>query len=165
MLVPRRYRCIPNGAFVHWAMQLLSVTVQRGNAEMYRRSGLIISRQQGLRYDAGIAVPVFMMGHVYGARLVALPAAFVLLPWYQPCPLSLLSSNLQLVQRRYVYHAARYYNTVKQPAHTHTNHMQPASHHCSHTRSVSLHEQHSHREGPTPMTHHDINTGTAKPVT
>ena len=25
-------------------MQLLSVTVQRGNAEMYRRSGLVISR-------------------------------------------------------------------------------------------------------------------------
>ena len=40
---------IPKGAFVHWAMQLLSVTVWRGNAEMYRRSGLIISREQGLR--------------------------------------------------------------------------------------------------------------------
>ena len=43
-----------------WAMQLLSVTVQRGNAEMYRRSGLVISREQGLRYDAGFAVPVLM---------------------------------------------------------------------------------------------------------
>ena len=60
-------------------MQLLSVTVQRGNAEMYRRhfvfplcgfslslfcnyrrSGLVISREQGLRYDAGFAVPVLM---------------------------------------------------------------------------------------------------------
>ena len=51
---------IPKGAFVRWAMQLLSVTVQRGNAEMYRRSGLIISREQGLRYDAGFAVPVLM---------------------------------------------------------------------------------------------------------
>ena len=30
---------IPKGAFVRWAMQLLSVG-QRGNAEMYRRSGL-----------------------------------------------------------------------------------------------------------------------------
>ena len=49
---------IPKGAFVRWAMQLLSVTVQRGNAEMYRRSGLVISREQGLRYDAGFAVPV-----------------------------------------------------------------------------------------------------------
>ena len=51
---------IPKGAFVRCAMQLLSVTVQRGNAEMYRRSGLVISREQGLRYDAGLAVPVLM---------------------------------------------------------------------------------------------------------
>ena len=53
---------IPKGAFLRWAMQLLSVTVQRGNAEMYRRprSGLVISREQGLRYDAGFAVPVLM---------------------------------------------------------------------------------------------------------
>ena len=51
---------IPKGAFVRWAMQLLSVTVQRGNADMYRRSGLVISREQGLRYDAGFAVPVLM---------------------------------------------------------------------------------------------------------
>ena len=27
---------------------------------MYRRSGLIISPEQGLRYDAGFAVPVLM---------------------------------------------------------------------------------------------------------
>ena len=51
---------ISKGAFVRWAMELLSVTVQRGNAEMYRRSGLVISREQGLRYDAGLAVPVLM---------------------------------------------------------------------------------------------------------
>ena len=51
---------IPKGAFVRWAMQQLLVTVQRGKAEMYRRSGLIISREQGLRYDAGFAVPVLM---------------------------------------------------------------------------------------------------------
>ena len=37
-----------------------SPTVQRGNAKMYRRSGLVISREQGLRYDAGFAVPVLM---------------------------------------------------------------------------------------------------------
>ena len=51
---------IPKGACVHWAMQLLSVTVQRGNAEMYRRSGLVISQEQRLRYDAGFkfAVPM-----------------------------------------------------------------------------------------------------------
>ena len=51
---------IPKGAFVRWAVQLLSVTVQRGIAEMYRRSGLVISREQGLRYDAGFAEPVLM---------------------------------------------------------------------------------------------------------
>ena len=52
---------IPKGAFVRWAMQLLSVTtVQRGNDEMYRRSGLVISREQGLRYDACFAVPMLM---------------------------------------------------------------------------------------------------------
>ena len=51
---------IPKGEFVRLAMQLLSVTVQRGNAEIFRRSGLVISREQGLRYDAGFAVPVLM---------------------------------------------------------------------------------------------------------
>ena len=50
----------PKGAFVRWAMLLQVVTAQWGNAEMYRRSGLIISREQGLRYDAGFAVPVLM---------------------------------------------------------------------------------------------------------
>ena len=51
---------IHKGAFARGAMPLLSVTVQRGNAEMYRRCGLIISREQGLHYDAGFAVPVMM---------------------------------------------------------------------------------------------------------
>ena len=51
---------IPKGAFVHWAMQLMLVTVQRGNAEMYRRKGLIISCEQGLRCDADFAVPVLV---------------------------------------------------------------------------------------------------------
>ena len=51
---------IPKGAFVRWAMQLLSATVQRGNTEMYRRSGLVISREEGLRDDARFAVPVLM---------------------------------------------------------------------------------------------------------
>ena len=32
----------------------------RGNAEMYRQSGLVISREQGLRYYAGLVVPVLM---------------------------------------------------------------------------------------------------------
>ena len=66
---------IPQGAFVRWAMRLLSVTVQWGNAEMYRRSGPVISREQGLRYDAGFkycsASADVMMGHVFGARSVA----------------------------------------------------------------------------------------------
>ena len=52
--------CIPKGAFVRWAMRLLSVTMQRGHAEMYRRSGLVISRELGLHYDAGFAVPTLM---------------------------------------------------------------------------------------------------------
>ena len=41
-------------AFMRWAM------VQRGNAEMYRKSGLVISisREQGRHYDAGLEVPV-----------------------------------------------------------------------------------------------------------
>ena len=51
---------VPKGIFVRWAMQLLSVTVQRGNAEMYRRIRLVNSREQVLRYDAGFAVPVLM---------------------------------------------------------------------------------------------------------
>ena len=51
---------IPKGAFVRRSMQLLSVTVQRGNAEMFRRSGLVISREQGLCYEAGFAVPLLM---------------------------------------------------------------------------------------------------------
>ena len=29
-------------------------------ADTYRRGGLIISREQGVRYDAGFAVPVLM---------------------------------------------------------------------------------------------------------
>ena len=38
---------IPRGAFVRWEMPLLSVTVQRGFAEIYRRSGLVMSREHG----------------------------------------------------------------------------------------------------------------------
>lgn len=49
---------IPKTAFVQWAMQILSVSLQKGNAEMYRKSGLVISREQGLRYEAGHEVPV-----------------------------------------------------------------------------------------------------------
>ena len=41
-------------------MQLLPVTVQREETEMYRRSGLSSLREQGLRYDAGVAMPVLM---------------------------------------------------------------------------------------------------------
>ena len=51
---------ILKGALVRWAMQLLSMTVLWGNAQMYRRSGLIISLKQGLRYDVGCAVPMLM---------------------------------------------------------------------------------------------------------
>ena len=41
---------ISRGAILRWAMQLLSVSEQRGNAEMYRRCGLVILREQGLLY-------------------------------------------------------------------------------------------------------------------
>ena len=58
--IPAESGCIPKGAFGRWAMQLLSVTVQPGNAEMYCRTGLDISREQDLRYDAGFAVPMLM---------------------------------------------------------------------------------------------------------
>ena len=51
---------IPKGALGRRAMQLLSVTVHRGNAEMYRQSGLVILHEQGFRYDAGFSVPVLM---------------------------------------------------------------------------------------------------------
>lgn len=36
-----------------WAMQLLSVALHKGNAEAYRRPGLLLSREQGIRYDVG----------------------------------------------------------------------------------------------------------------
>ena len=37
--------CFPKGAFVRWALQLLSGTLQRGNAEMYRRRALVVARK------------------------------------------------------------------------------------------------------------------------
>ena len=49
---------VPKGSLVCWAIH--SVTVQMGDAEMYRRSGLVSSREQGLRYDDGFAVPPWM---------------------------------------------------------------------------------------------------------
>ena len=51
---------ILKGAFVRWEMQLLSVSDQRGHAEIYRRSGLVIWRYQGLRSNSGFAVAVLM---------------------------------------------------------------------------------------------------------
>ena len=49
---------IPKGAFVRWAMQLLSVAVQQGNAGMYHKLGLVhvISREQGSKFDAGMEI-------------------------------------------------------------------------------------------------------------
>ena len=37
-----------------WALRVLSVSLQRGNADMYRKSSLVISPEQGLRYEAGL---------------------------------------------------------------------------------------------------------------
>ena len=51
---------IPKGAFVRSAMQLLSVAVQTGNAELCRNSRLVISREQGRHWDAALDVPVLM---------------------------------------------------------------------------------------------------------
>ena len=64
---------IPKGAFVRWAMQPLSATVQRGNAEMHRRSGLIMSRDQGFELRCWLcsASANVMMGHVYDTVLMA----------------------------------------------------------------------------------------------
>ena len=39
---------IPKGASLSWEMQLMSVSGQRGNALIYRRSGQVIYREQGL---------------------------------------------------------------------------------------------------------------------
>ena len=47
-----------NVAFPRWKMSTLRCRERTGKE--YRRSGLVISREQGLRYDAGFAVPVLM---------------------------------------------------------------------------------------------------------
>ena len=46
-------RRISKGDFLCWAMQLLSVSLQKGNAAMYRKSGLVISREhcQGVKLE------------------------------------------------------------------------------------------------------------------
>ena len=62
--IPAKRGRTPKGKSVRWPMQLLSVTV-RGNAEMYHRSGLmitsmIIPREESVRYDAGFEIPVLI---------------------------------------------------------------------------------------------------------
>lgn len=49
---------ISKAAFTRWALQVLSVTLQKGNAEMYRRFGVVIAREEGIRFDTGYEVPV-----------------------------------------------------------------------------------------------------------
>ena len=49
---------ISKRAFLRWAMQLLSVSLQKGNAETYCKSELVISREQGVKYEVGTDVPV-----------------------------------------------------------------------------------------------------------
>ena len=81
---------IPKGAFVIWAMQLLSVTVQHGNAEMYRRSGLIISREQGLR---PAAAPLLRLLPKYFARLrLHAPASH----GFSQSPATCINSTMQI---------------------------------------------------------------------
>ena len=55
----------PKGASVRWELQPLLGSVQRGNVETYRRSALVISREQGMRCGADCTVPVLMswLGH------------------------------------------------------------------------------------------------------
>ena len=49
---------IPKAAFMRWALQVMSVALQKGNADMYRRFGVVISREEGVRYDPGYDIPV-----------------------------------------------------------------------------------------------------------
>ena len=54
-----KYRTSHVHLHLHLQLQLHTCTpvnesVQTGNAEMYRRSGLVTSREQGLRYDAAL---------------------------------------------------------------------------------------------------------------
>ena len=51
---------IPKGASVRSAMQLLPVTAHGWIAAIYRRNGLIISRDLAIRYVAGCAVSVLI---------------------------------------------------------------------------------------------------------
>lgn len=46
--------CTPNATFefAQWALLLLHVQLQRGNANLYRELEIVISRDQGLRKDA-----------------------------------------------------------------------------------------------------------------
>lgn len=39
-------------------VQLLSVALQKGNVDMYCRSELVLSQEQGTRYDAWLGVTV-----------------------------------------------------------------------------------------------------------
>lgn len=56
--------CGTNGAnlsmarVLRTAMRLLSGALQKGNGEIHRRSGLVLSRELGIRYDPGLGVPV-----------------------------------------------------------------------------------------------------------
>ena len=65
---------ISKDAFVRWAMQLLSVTVQRGNAEFYppEWAGHLAGARFALRCWLCIASADVVMRRVYGALLVAM---------------------------------------------------------------------------------------------
>ena len=49
---------IPKAAFMRWALQVMSVALQKGNADMYRRFGVVLSREEGVRYDPGYDIAV-----------------------------------------------------------------------------------------------------------
>ena len=48
----------PQGAYARSLMQLSLVAGLLGNAEMCRRSGIVVSSEQSMRDDAGSMVPV-----------------------------------------------------------------------------------------------------------
>lgn len=47
---------VPELALVRRAMQLLSAAVRRGTSQVYSGNGLVVSREQGMRYDVGFIV-------------------------------------------------------------------------------------------------------------
>lgn len=50
--------CSAKNVLSQWVMQMFSDALQKHSAEMYRRLRLVLSRQQGIRDDPGLDLPV-----------------------------------------------------------------------------------------------------------